>query len=339
MTSIDELKKAKERKVKTGLKTFLIGAGQPSLASELAEKFKTDRPTILRLVDAIAQEGSVFSFSEHGILLVKDFLPTHDTIKIKGNEIAEVRFGFTADNHLASKYSRLDVLNSLFDYWLANGITTVYQMGNIIDGEFRWNRNDLLAHGIEGQLDYLVDNWPARKGITTKFITGDDHEGWYIQREGINIGVYAEKKAVDAGRHDLKFLGHMEHNITLGRTQGKSTVRLIHGGGGTAYAISYTDQKYAESLQGGEKPNVVLVGHFHKWNYGFPREIHAVQVGCTEDQTPFMRKKRIQAMVGGGIVTIKQDLAGVIRSCNAEWIPFYDRSFYANDKLWKYRWK
>lgn len=336
---LSKIKEQRERKLKAELTKSLIGATQPVLVSELAEKFKTDSETILRFVNEITNEGKVFSMSEHGILLVKEFLPTHDTIKIKGDEIKEIRFAALADNHLASKYSRLDVLETLFDYWISIGIKNVYQMGNIIDGESRWNRNDLYAHGIEDQSDYLIEHWPQRAGMTTRFITGDDHEGWYIQREGINIGKYLEQKARDAGRTELKFVGHMEHNITLDRVRGKTTLRLVHGGGGTAYAVSYTDQKYVESLQGGEKPHVVLVGHFHKWNYGYPREVHAIQVGCGQDQTPFMRKKRIQAMIGGCTVTIKQDLTGVVRSCNAEWIPFYDRSFYAHDKLWKYHWK
>lgn len=338
-TTLDALKQEARIALKAELLKYLVAAPHPMLASELSEHFKTDAQTVFSLVDEMAKEGKVFSFSDRGFLLVKEFLPTHDSIKIKGSEIIEHRYGVLADTHLCSKYSRLDVLNALYDYWESSGISTVYLMGNMIDGECRFNKHDLLAHGIEDQLDYFIDNFPVRPGLTTKYITGDDHEGWYIQREGINIGDYLEKKAAIAGRSDLRFVGHMEHNVSLEREGGKSNLRVIHAGGGTAYAISYTDQKYVESLQGGEKPNVIFVGHFHKWNMGYPREVHTFQVGCTEDQTPFMRKKRIQAMVGGGIVTIKQDASGIIRSCVGEWIPFYDRSFYADDKLWKYRWK
>jgi len=338
-TTLDEIQREHRQKAKVDLLQFLVTAPHPFLASELAERFKTDGQTILGLVEEMAKEGRVFSFAERGILLLKEFLPTHDSVKIDGSEIVEHRFGSIADTHLASKYARADVLSALYDYYEANGIKMVYLMGNMIDGECRFNKHDLYAHGIEDQTDYFIANFPQRPGVTTKYITGDDHEGWYIQREGINIGDYLEKKAAAAGRSDLRFVGHMEHNISLERNGGKSTLRLIHAGGGTAYAISYTDQKYVESLQGGEKPNVVLVGHHHKWNMGYPREVHTFQVGCIQDQTPFMRKKRIQAMVGGAVVTMKQEASGVIRSCCGEWIPFYDRSFYADDKLWKYRWK
>ena len=337
--TIDDLKKKDVVSKKRSLLKTLLAASAPASLEQLSRELKLTPAIVLHLAESLIRDGKSVSITRQGVQIVKDFLPGEHVVTIPKRGIQRIRFAATADNHLVSKYSRLDVINALFDYWAAQGIDTVYQMGNIIDGECRFNRYDLHVHGIDGQIDYLIENWPYRKGMTTQFITGDDHEGWYIQREGINVGEHIEDKARKAGRTDLQFLGHMEHNIRLQRPGGESHMRIIHGGGGTAYAISYTDQKYVESLQGGEKPQLVLVGHYHKYNYGYPREVHAVQVGCTEDQTPFMRKKRIQAMVGGAIVEIEQDETGIIRSCGVQWIPFYDRSFYAEGKLWKYRFK
>jgi len=106
-------------------------------------------------------------------------------------------------------------------------------------------------------------------------------------------------------------------------------MRVVHPGGGSAYAISYTDQKRVESYQGGEKPSIELVGHYHKYNVGYPREVTTVQAGCTCDQTLFMRKKRLQAMVGFLIVEIQQDKSdGHIDRVRHEFFPFFDRGFY-----------
>lgn len=138
--------------------------------------------------------------------------------------------------HNCSKYARMDVLNALYDLWADQGITTVYQCGNMIDGEARFNKGDLLAYGIDGQGDYFVEHWPQRKGITTYFVTGDDHEGWYIQREQVNIGELLEQKARKAGHTDLVYLGHMEHDIVLQAPKGRAILRLIHAGGGSSYA-------------------------------------------------------------------------------------------------------
>ena len=255
-----------------------------------------------------------------------------DAKKFFGSNGKVIRFGAIADTHLGSKYARLDVLNALYDIYENEGIEKVFLCGNHIDGECRFNKYDLIARGVEGQNKYFVENLPQRKGITTQFITGDDHEGWYIQREHINVGQHAEDMAKRMGRDDIQYIGHMERDIELKGSKTSQIIRLIHGGGGSSYADSYSSQKYAESLQSGEKPRVVLIGHFHKFNFDYPREIFMVQVGCVEDQTPFMRKKKILAHVGGTIITLHQDSDGIINRCLVEFIPFYNRKFY------EYKW-
>jgi Mn-dependent DtxR family transcriptional regulator len=253
-----------------------------------------------------------------------------DISKMKGKTF---RFGVTGDNHLGSKYERLDVLNALFDIYEREGIKTVYQLGNMIEGEARFNKYELTATGIEGQTQYFIKHWPKKKDIVTHFITGDDHEGWYIQREGVDIGRYIEDRALAAGRKDLKYLGHMEHDVVFRGSKKNAVMRLIHAGGGSSYATSYTAQKIVESYQGGEKPNILLIGHYHKSEYGYPREVHCVQVGTTQDQSSFMRKKKLQAHVGGWIIEFTVTPEGDLTRFKTEWIPFFDKGFY--DKAWK----
>lgn len=238
-------------------------------------------------------------------------------------------FGVTSDNHLCNRQSRLDVLNAAYDHFERQGITTVLNAGNYIDGEARFNKQELVtAPGMDNQLDYMIDKFPARPGVTTFYIDGDDHEGWYTQREGVQVGRYLQMRAENQGRNDLKFLGYSEADIALLCGSGSSVARLLHPGGGSAYATSYTAQKIVESYQGGEKPHVLFIGHYHKFEYGYPREVHCIQTGCTEDQSLFMRKKKIGAHVGFSEVKIKQDSRGVITRCSVEWFPFYDRGFY-----------
>ena len=257
-----------------------------------------------------------------------------DVRKFAGEEMA---FGFTADNHLCSKYSRMDVLNALFDIWAEQGITRVLQAGNMIDGEARFNRFDLVTRpGLEAQAEYLVNEWPVRKGIVTEFVPGDDHEGWYVQRDGVNIVKYLQNAADDAGRKDMVFKAYMEHTYILNGENGHSAMSIQHAGGGSAYATSYTVQKIVESYQPNEKPAILLVGHFHKAEFGYPRSVLTVQAGCTQDQSPFMRKKRIEAMVGGWTLRFTVDNNGIVHGFAPQWHPFYDRDFYHR---WSYLWK
>lgn len=274
----------------------------------------------IRIIDGAAEFSSVIPPSEPTMI---------DVSKFKGKKMI---FGVTGDNHLGSRYARMDVLNALFDIWEGQGVKTVLQCGNMIDGEKHFNKHDLIVHGMQQQVDYFCEYWPKRPGMETHFVTGDDHEGWYVQSEGIDIGKFMDMTAQRAGRTDLVYLGHMEHDLVL-PGQAKSVVRLIHAGGGTAYAISYKPQSIINSYQGGEKPAVLLIGHYHKADYNYWREVHNLQVGCTEDQSPFMRKQNIQAHIGGWTVSFEVDDYGFIHGFQTQFHAFYDRSFY---KTWKY---
>jgi len=217
-----------------------------------------------------------------------------------------VRIGVIGDNHLASAYERLDILNALFDWYAQEGVSLVYQCGNIIEGEARFNRFDLKAHGLEEQAYYLAQHWPQREGILTQFITGDDHEGWFTQREGVDVGRYIQSVLEYKGRSDLRYIGHMEHDVLL---SDRAFIRFVHPGGGSVYAHSYTMQKLVESLDESHLPAAIFAGHFHKLGYNVPRGIHCVQVGATQEQTPFLRKRRIEVHLGGTLVefTVGQD--------------------------------
>lgn len=241
------------------------------------------------------------------------------------------KFGLCGDKHLCNMHARLDVLKLLYDLYEAEGIDTVYDTGNWIDGEARFNRSELLVHGMDAQIDYWIDNHPQRKGITTYFVAGDDHEGWYQQRECIEIGRYAQMRAEKAGRNDLVYLGYAEARVVLKAKHGERVMMVNHPGGGSSYAVSYKGQKHVESLQGGEKPAIILQGHYHKFNYGYPREVHVVDSSTVCDQTLFMRKRNLQAHVGGQIIEAMQAPDGRITRFRCEFLPFYDRGFYEHN--------
>jgi hypothetical protein len=94
-------------------------------------------------------------------------------------------------------------------------------------------------------------------------------------------------------------------------------------------------QKIIESLEGGEKPAVGLYGHFHKLMAANIRNVWVLQTGCQQDQTPFMRKKRLEAHVGGALVKLRQDpRTGAIISCAPELIRYFTREYYTGTGRW-----
>jgi predicted phosphodiesterase len=237
-------------------------------------------------------------------------------------------FGVVADMHLCSTSERLDVLEAAYDEFAHRKINTVLCPGNYVDGECRYNAHELKAHGVADQCYYALDHWPQRKGIKTYYVDGDDHEGWFQQREGIEFGRFLHLEALARGRKDLTYLGYMEADFELKAPGGSSVVKLIHAGGGSSYAYSYSSQKLAESFQGGEKPAVAIIGHYHKQEYCFPRNVHCIQSGCCQDQTRFMRKRKLAAHVGFAVITLQQDTKGSISRFGVEFFPFWDRGYY-----------
>ncbi len=307
----------------------------PATLEELATALGASRGQVLDAIDSLLAEG--LSLQEHSGRWhwSKSPAPGHtrtDLPTLTTDRDGWLTFGFTSDNHLCSKYSRLDVLEDLYDRFAEEGVSIVLNAGNWIDGEARFNMHDLLVHGMDAQLRYLAKYYPQRPGITTYAVAGDDHEGWYCQREGVDIGRLAQQRMRDAGREDWVDVGYMEAFFRLvhGGNESESKLHLMHPGGGSAYAESYTVQKIVEGYDGGEKPAVLLAGHYHKLNYACIRNVHCVQTGCTQDQTPFARKKKIRFALGGGLVRLRLDEQGAVRRFRIELFNYFVRSYENN---------
>ena len=312
---------------------LLLLRRSPATTAELAVATKSGKRAVAKLVKAMQARGAlIFEYGDKWTLEKAPAAASGDRHTCISNPAGEHRFGFLGDTHLGSKYERLDVLHDLYEKFAAAGVTQVFHAGNWIDGDARFNRHDLHTHGMDAQIRYLIDNYPQKPGMTTYSVAGDDHEGWYGQREGIDIGKHAARMFVEAGRQDWKHLGYMEAFIGLrhAKSRAESQLLLMHPGGGSSYATSYRPQKIVESFAGGEKPAVLLLGHYHKLSLLPVRNCWTVQCGCTQDQTPFMRKKSIDAHVGGGICELQQDEQGAIIGCKVEFFTYYNRGYYNN---------
>lgn len=307
---------------------------------ELSDLLNIGISQVENQVKTLQGQGYTLDISAKGVEIAPIEHGGRHSINLKQLHAREYTFGVVSDNHLYSKYAREEVLETAYNDFAKRGIADVYNCGNIIDGESKFNKYDLIGQaGMDNQVQYFADHYPQRKGINTYYITGECHEGWYAQRENINIGQYMQLTAEQSGRKDLHFIGHMEADVLVGKKNGSrnAIMKLMHPGGGSSYATSYQAQKIVESFQGGEKPRVLLLGHYHKHGYFPVRNVHAVLVPSTIDQTPFMRKKRLASDVGYLICTVTLDADDAISAFKHELIPFFDRNYY-EDKKWVYKW-
>jgi len=242
---------------------------------------------------------------------------------------AWTKIGLVADTHLCCREERLDALNAQYDLFAREGVRDVFHGGNIVDGYVpRINGGSVFETSVDGQALYCARHYPQRPGITTHFITGNDHEGWW-QKEGFNFGAYLQMVCERLGRQDMKYLGHVEADIVLTAGEFKQIMKIQHPGGGSAYARSYKGQKIVEAFQGGEKPAILAIGHYHVSSYSFDRNVHIIGMPGFQDQTIFGRTKHLRYEIGGVILELKMSSkTGAITRVRPEFNMFFDRGFY-----------
>lgn len=326
-------KGAKESRNEVPLSTMILNVFRKTDSLSLEDICKVTRgnkKTVLREIKQLQGAGYNFTMTGEMVLFLNHIDTGKSTIAPWKWSNDWMRFGVCGDNHIGNKHFREDVLDKLYDTYQEEGIEYVFNTGNWIEGEANFNKLDLVqdAFGLDAQINLFLKKYPKRDGIKTLFIAGDDHEGWYSQKIRIEIGRHMELKAREAGRDDIIYLGYMEHDVIVKAPFGQTKIRTVHPGGGSAYATSYSVQKLVESYQGGEKPSILLVGHYHKAEYIPVRNVHVIQTATTCDQTRFMRKKKIAAHLGGWMAEFKTDERGAITRFRTEFMPFYDRGYY-----------
>jgi DNA polymerase II small subunit/DNA polymerase delta subunit B len=200
------------------------------------------------------------------------------------------------------------------------GISNVYVAGDLLAGGkmYRGQEFELWAHGADAQIDLAVNSWPEKKDMTTHFITGN-HDLSFYKTAGVDVGHRLQEL-----RSDFNYLGREEADIVFNTEQGTARMRLVHPGKGTAYALSYQPQKYIEALEGGKKPHVICMGHYHKAEK-LPqyRNIYLIQTGCIEAQTPFMRRNNISAHCGFWIIKFMINEAKMVSRFKSEFVSWF----------------
>lgn len=247
-------------------------------------------------------------------IVVQNQEPKHYDGKWDGTDV--IRFAIMGDTQIGSKYTQLTHLHNFYDLCEKEGITDVYHTGDITDGlKMRpGHEYELYEHSADGQLEAVVKTYPKRNSITTHFITGN-HDASLYKHVGYDIG-----KAIAKERNDMRYLGR---DCAVVNITPKCTLELRHPWDGTAYAISYKLQKMIEAMEADSKPNILAVGHYHKAEWLFYRNVQAIQTACFQGQTPFTRGKGISVWMGGYIITVRVDKNGYIQGFTPEYIPYY----------------
>lgn len=293
------------------------------IARELSTKMNTSYRNIYDRVQKYVQ-GYKKSLSKHEPIstavkeekrvVVQNQEPTAHKSVWDGTQT--IKIAIMGDTQIGSKYTQWTHLKNFYDICAEEGIKDIYHTGDVTDGlKMRpGHEYELYEVSADEMIDDVVANYPKRDGITTHFITGN-HDASIYKQIGYDIGTAIANK-----RSDMKYLGRDCAVIYL---TPNCKLELRHPWDGTAYALSYKTQKIVESMESDSKPNILAVGHYHKAEYLFYRNVHVLQSGCFQSQTPFTRGKGISVHLGGWILTIKVEADGTIKSIAPQFIPYY----------------
>jgi predicted phosphodiesterase len=264
---------------------------------ELSEKLGVDEETLRAEAGRLAEDG--FGMKVDGEMFIR-------TKAVEGGENIDhsdlfdhfsFMFGVLSDSHLGSKKERLDALHFAYDVLQAEGVEQVYHCGDITEGAGVYRGQELEVHkyGQEEQIQYTIDEYPKREGMTTHFITGN-HDLRIYEMGGADPGVQIARQ-----RDDMNYLGQAYARLRF--PQG-ARVDLLHPGGGVAYALSYKSQRYINNLAPMDVPEMMFWGHYHTSFYMHYRDVHFLQAGCFKDAGIWERRLGLNPDVAGWLVQV-----------------------------------
>lgn len=292
---------------------------KPRNIEQVESYLKVEKVKALGIIQLLKIDNYLISYNQYDqtYLLNKKVPIISKTYNHSIGEVKEYKFLVISDPHWCQRLQQKSFVEFIYDECVRRNIKTVYCVGDISDGYYKGRPEqvyDLFAIGGDEQKDYIVKNWPKRDEITTYFIIGN-HDETHIKNGGFNIG-----KAIAHERPDMVYLGIGHAKVML---TPNCRMDLLHPLDGSSYAVSYSGQKYMDSLSGGDKPNILFVGHHHKVLYFPYRNIHYFEVPSMTKQSSWMKRKRIANESGAWFIKLNVDEEGTIVSILPEHIKQY----------------
>lgn len=286
---------------------------------ELADELDVPPRVVREYVGRLQHDGFRIVDDESGVELQK-LAPTSRGIHVSKALLDgdEVTVAFVSDTHLSSKECALEHLHLAYDDIAERGLTEVYHPGDLVAGcgIYPTQKQDLINHTFDDQVDYAVENYPKRDGVTTYLIEGNhDIEGDF-GRMGASPVVAACNR-----REDMAHIGSYEGTVEL---PNGAHFQMIHGRGGGSYAMSYKPQKWVEGLAPGRKPALVVFGHWHITGYFQHRAVHLLLAGCFEWQTKLLVRLGLQPVVGYWLVKLRLGEDGTVVKITPEFTQFFE---------------
>lgn len=233
------------------------------------------------------------------------------------------KIGHISDLHLGSKYCLRAQLKDCVQHFYDQGVRVITCTGDVLDGMYRHGVWELSHTGLDEQCKDLYETLPQLPGLTYHSITGN-HDDTFTQGNGVDVGSHIRNYFRDHGRKDLSFYGDRGAFLKVGG----ALIHLWHPRSGGAYAKSYPVQKQIEKYSPGQKPDILLCGHWHTFCYIEERGIHGI--ACPTFQgggSAFSKSLGGAPSIGGLLLSWDLTAHGTLRN-----FTIAKRSYYEMEK-------
>ena len=228
-------------------------------------------------------------------ILPKNIKLNHPSLK--SDDIVENQFLLVSDTHLGNIHQQLHLLNKLYQEAYERGITTVFHLGDIVDGNYKMRTPfpaQNFLQGFDEQGKYVIKMYPKVDGMKTIAITGNHDKTHYVNG-GATLNAW-----IPMLREDIEIIGQDQAFLNIDKVK----YELRHPDDGSAASLSYKAQQMIEKMSSGQKPNIFMTGHYHKWYNMFYRNVFAFVLPCLCTQTNFELTHGLKPILGGVFLTV-----------------------------------
>jgi hypothetical protein len=239
-----------------------------------------------------------------------------NTFNFSTDDNNEFKFIAIADTRLGSKSQQLSILNDIYQKGHDMGFNKAILCGNISAGLYPLTdiySETNFVDDTQGQIQYIVDNYPSVDGMKTYFNTGKTDDK-HLKQEKISIG-----KRIAQQREDMVFLGEDSCDVMIDKT----LMQILSCKLNKTYTASYRTQQQIDSYRSEDKPDILLYGgllQMEKFTY---RNVKTISVPSVCATTKEMNEKRYANTIGAWYVTVKTNNRGKLESVNALGSPYY----------------
>lgn len=257
-----------------------------------------------------------------GIGLVEPAVPTVKDTGIAPTVGERQRVGVISDLHFGSRYCMRPQIAEFVEHAYARGVREVLIPGDVLEGCYKHAQFELTHSSLEDQCNDALETLPRKEGLAYYFITGN-HDETFWAKTGVNVGRYLEHHFQDAGRRDLHFVAEGDRQAYV-KIRG-AVIDMWHPKVNCGYAVSYGVQNRI-SEYAAIKPQILLIGHWHRFCYVYQRGIHGIACPTLQGAgARFGKSLRGGPSIGGLVLSWSLTKDGTIRDFDLSPRLYFER--------------